>query len=145
MERQVFFLSSPLVRRNASYACAHAPEGWMAVISEPAKRRIQEERYHAMLGDIAKQVEFFGQKRDDETTKRLLIDAFARIRKEENRPLAGHGAVLPSLDGMGVVQLGVQSRAFSKDDASEFIEYLFAFGAEHSVIWSDPTMKREAA
>lgn len=98
-----------------------------------------------MLGDIAKQVEFFGQKRDDETTKRLLIDAFARVRKEEGRPLPGHGAVLPSLDGMGVVQLGVQSRSFSKDDASEFIEYLFAFGAENSVIWSDPTTKREAA
>lgn len=115
-----------------------APDGFtFEKPKEPEKRRTQEERYHAMLGDIAKQVEFFGQKRDRETVKRLLVDAFARVMAADGDPIQGWGTVLPSLDGSGVVQLGVQTRRFTVRQASEFIEYLFAYGAENNVIWSE--------
>ena len=127
--------------------CRHvltAPEGHVVRISEPTKRRIQEERYHAMIGDISKQVDFLGKKRDSETWKRLLIDAYVRVARENAKaegkqdPFAGQGEVVPSIDGTSVVQLGVQSRGFKVKQASEFIEYLFAYGAERGVIWSDP-------
>jgi len=80
-----------------------------------------------------------------EDWKRLLIDAFARIKAAEGNPLKGYGRILPSLDGTGFVQLGVQSRDFRKSEASEFIEYLYAFGADHEpeVIWSEPTVDDE--
>lgn len=104
---------------------------------EPKRRDIQNERYHAMLGDIAKQCEFFGQKRDLETVKRLLVDAFARVMAADGNPIQGWGTVLPSLDGSGVVQLGIQTRRFTVRQASEFIEYLFAWGAENGVTWSE--------
>mgnify|MGYP003542979798 FL=1 len=116
----------------------------MVRISEPTKRRIQEERYHAMIGDISKQVDFLGKKRDSETWKRLLIDAYVRVARENAKaegkqdPFAGQGEVVPSIDGTSVVQLGVQSREFKVKQASEFIEYLFAYGAERGVTWSDP-------
>lgn len=124
----------PIARRRLDAA----PDGYVFEDpKEPKKRRIQEERYHAMLRDIAKQVEFFGQKRDPETVKRLLVDAFARVMAAAGTPLRGWGTVMPSLDGSGVVQLGVQTRNFTIPVASEFIEYLFAWGAENNVIWSE--------
>jgi len=125
----------PIVKRWID----EAPEGYMAARpSEPKKRRTQEEKYHAMLGDIAKQVPFFGQRRDLETVKRLLVDAFARVKAAEGDPIQGWGHVLPSLDGAGVVQLGIQTRQFTVSQAAEFIEYLYAWGADNDVVWSEP-------
>ena len=40
------------------------------------------------------------------------------------------GRVAPSLDGQRVVQLGFQSHKFTVEDASEFIEWLYAWAAE---------------
>jgi len=90
-----------------------------------------------MLTDIAHQHEFFGQKRDVETVKRLLVDAFARVKAEMGEPLAGHGCTLPSLDGRGAVQLGVQTRHLSKALMGELIEYLYSWGADNGVRFTD--------
>lgn len=137
MSRQVFHLVNEAVRRNARQAVVNAPEGMICEIKPATKKRIQEEKYHAMIGDIAKQVELVGAKRDKEDAKRLLIDAFARVMREAGTPLKQEGRILPSLDGSGFVQLGIQSRHFYVKEAAEFIEYLYAFGAEHGVRWSE--------
>jgi hypothetical protein len=41
--------------------------------------------------------------------------------------------VAPSLDGERVVQLGWQSIKFTVEDASEFIEWLYAWAAEKNI------------
>lgn|SRR5690606_30249079 len=129
---------TPATRRMCIEMVAQAQEGWFFTPpQEPTRSLDQNARLHAMLGDIAKQVEFFGQKRDLETVKRLLVDAFARVKADEGDPLPGHGYTLPSLDGQGVVQLGVQTRRLSKRLMSELIEYLFAWGDENGVLWSE--------
>jgi hypothetical protein len=46
------------------------------------------------------------------------------------------GRLVQSLDGERIVQLGMQSRRFSKEDASEFIEWLEAWGATNGIIFS---------
>lgn len=137
MSRRVFHLVNDAVRRNARQAIINAPEGYICDISPPTKKRIQEEKYHAMIGDIAKQVDLIGCRRSAEDAKRLLIDAFARVMREAGTPLRQEGRILPSLDGSGFVQLGIQSRKFTVKEASEFIEYLYAFGSERSVFWSE--------
>lgn len=120
-------------------ACA----GWRVRISPPAKSREQEERYHAMIGDISKQCTFLDRKWSLEDWKRLLVDAFVdEIRAVAKAagspdPFADQGHVTPSLDGRRIVQLGIQTRKFSKKIATEFIEFLFAYGAENSVQWSE--------
>lgn len=120
-----------------------APLGHVFKLSEPVKKREQEEKYHAMIGDIAKQCEFIGQKWDAEDWKRLLIDLFAKVMRDAGTPLHHDGRVVPSLDHQRVVQLGIQSRDFYVKEASEFIEFLFAFGSERGVRWSEQA--REAA
>ena len=68
-----------------------------------------------------------GSKWDADDWKRLLIDQWAK-----DSGLA-KGAVVPSLDGERVVQLGIQSRDFSKEQAASFIEWLQFFAADKGI------------
>jgi hypothetical protein len=123
-----------------------APEGYVVRISEPKKKRAQEEKYHAQIGDIAKHCTFMGQRWHEEDWKRLLVDAFAKAMRDAGTPLHHDGRVVPSLDMERVVQLGIQTRDFWVKEAANFIEYLFAYGAENGVEWSEPaTEERHAA
>lgn len=131
MDKQIYRFVHDSARRNAAQFCMTAPDGWLAKFEAPEKSRSQEELYHALFGEISKACEFMGKKHDLETWKRLLVDAFARIKAAEGDPLPGHGAIIPNLDGTGFVQLGVQTRRFRKHQASEFIEYIHAWMAEN--------------
>ena len=93
------------------------------------KSREQEEKYHAMIGEIAKQAQHLGAKWDAESWKRLLVDQFCRDSNIKT------GVVIPNLSGDGIVQLGFQTRKFTKEQASEFVEWLHAWGAEHGVVY----------
>lgn len=120
-----------------------APLGHVARISEPVKKREQEEKYHAMIGEIAKQCTFMGRKFDKESWKRLLVDAYVRVARENATaegkpdPFKGQGGVIPNLDGTGFVQLGVQTRGFTVKQASEFIEHLLDYGQNNLVVFRD--------
>jgi hypothetical protein len=137
MTRRTFFLVHQTARERAAAVVWDAPDGWMAVFSEPTKKRTQEERYHAMIGDIAKQVEHIGRKWHLDDMKRILVDEFAEEMRLAGTPLHHDGRVIPSFDGRRIVQLGIQTRDFHVKEASQFIEYLFAFGAQHDVCWTE--------
>jgi len=98
-------------------------------IKDATKSRHQEEKYHAMIGEVAKQAQHLGAKWDSESWKRLLVDQFCKDNGLKT------GAVIPNLSGDGIVQLGMQTRNFTKEQASEFVEWLFAWGAEHGVTY----------
>lgn len=92
-----------------------------------SKTREQEEKYHAMIGDIAKQAQHMGAKWSAEDWKRLLVDQFARDCLMYGSP------IIPNLDGTGIVQLGVQTRQFTKEQASEFVEWLYSWSANNGI------------
>ena len=46
------------------------------------------------------------------------------------------GQLVQALDGQGLVQLGLQSRKLSKDEAIEFCEYLIAWCTNNGVVLS---------
>lgn len=125
------------VRDNAAKQCQTLPDGWCVRFTPPQKTRDQEAKYHSMFADVAKVCVFNGSKRDAETWKRLLTHAFGQIKRQEGEPLTGGGMVIPSLDGTETVQLGFQTRRFTKKQASEFLEFLNAWGAENGVVWSN--------
>lgn len=83
--------------------------------------------YHAIIGQIAVQASHLGSKWDAEAWKRLLTHKWA---KETGRPT---GDVVQSLDGEDIVHLGIQTRRFTKEDASEFTEFLLSWCAENGV------------
>jgi len=91
----------------------------------------QNAKYHAMLSEIAVQAQHLGAKWDAESWKRFLVYEFC---KQLGLP---QGQIVPSLDGTGIVQLGLQTRDFSKERAAEFITFLEAWGAENGIIYKD--------
>ena len=96
-------------------------------VKDASKSREQEEKYHAIIGDISKQAQHMGAKWSAEDWKRLLVDQFVR-----EIGLTG-GKVIPNLDATGIVQLGFQTRNFTTGQGSKFIEFLFAWCAENGI------------
>jgi hypothetical protein len=94
----------------------------------------QHEKFHAIIGDIAKQAQHMGAKWDAEDWKRLLVDKFLSETGFKNSP------IIPNLDGTGIVQLGFQTRNFSKEHASEFVEFLLAWCADNGIELNEKTM-----
>lgn len=144
MTKRIFVLVHDTARERAVDAVRNAPAGHMVSISEPVKRRIQEEKYHAMLADLSKQTTYAGRKWDEDDTKRILIDEFAEEMRLAGTPLHHDGRLIPSENGRRVIQLGIQSRDFWVSEAAQFIEFLYAWGADRGAIWSEPK-ERQAA
>lgn len=110
-----------------------APNGYMVRFSEANRNAPQNAKMHAMIGEIAGQVEHIGRKWDADDFKRLLVDEFAEEMRLAGTPLHHDGRVIPSLDGRRIVQLGIQSREFTVREASAFIEFLYSFAAQRGV------------
>lgn len=142
-DSRLIILRGDIQRQRAKQAIDESPVDYVVKIAPPAKSRDQEEKYHAMIRDIAKHCTFMGEKLDSEDWKRLLVDAFVRVMRDQAMvegkpdPFSGQGRVMPNLDGTGFVQLGVQTRKFRKAVACEFIEYLYSYGCDNLVPWSD--------
>ncbi|HSC06796.1 MAG TPA: recombination protein NinB [Steroidobacteraceae bacterium] len=135
-EKRTFILAHDLARRNAVACVSQAPDGYHVTVQPANKRRIQEEKYHAMIGDIARQTEYAGKRWDADDTKRILIDEFAEEMRLAGTPLHHDGRLIPSANGRRVIQLGIQSRDFYVKEAAQFIEFLNAWGADRGVVWS---------
>jgi hypothetical protein len=102
-------------------------------IKDASKSREQEEKYHAIIGDIAKQAQHMGAKWDAETWKRLLVDKYCR-------EIGLNSQIMANLDSDGLVQLGFQTRKFTKEQASEFVEFLQAWATDNGVTLNEKTL-----
>jgi hypothetical protein len=95
-------------------------------IKPASKTRRQEEKYHAIIGEIARQAQHMGATWDAETWKRLLVDKYCR-------EIGLNSQIMANLENDAIIQLGVQTRKFTKEQASEFVEFLLAWSAENGV------------
>lgn len=123
---------------------------WRIRIEEDdEKTRLQEEKYHAMISDVAEQCKHLNANFDRESWKRLLVDQFRRdsidsgIERLIEYWQRNEVKLVPSLDGSGLVALGQQTRKFPWYVASAFIEWLIQYGAENKVKWSEPKRNYE--
>lgn len=81
----------------------------------------------AVLSDVASQVVWHGQRLAKEEWK----DIFTAALKQQK--------VVPGLEG-GFVVLGTSTRRMTKQEFSDLLELIFAFGAEQGVEWSRPAL-----
>jgi hypothetical protein len=102
-------------------------------IKAQSKTRDQERLYHAIIGDISKQASHMGAKWDSETWKRLLVDKYCRETGLNSQ-------IMANLDNDGLVQLGFQTRKFTKEQASDFVEFLLAWCAENGIELNEKTL-----
>ncbi len=83
-DKRIFYLVSDSAKTRASQAINDPIyAGFKVSIMPPAKTRPQEERYHAMIGDIARTFTLHGRLWDSESMKRLLVDQFHRDTKND--------------------------------------------------------------
>lgn len=106
-------------------------------LSRPSKSREQEQKYHAMIGDIARQVDWDGKRHDPEIWKAWLIDQFEQELKANGESLRKPSRVIISLDQQRAITVRPSSANFSKSEGAQFIELLHKFGAEFGVVWSE--------
>jgi len=135
-----FIFKHQRARELAAERCMTAPDDWVCRFGEPVKSREQEEKYHAIIGEIADTELLYGKKVDKEVWKRVLIAAFKYDTDTEEFPelralwaTFGSAAMVPMLGNRpGFVMVGEQSRRFPKRLAMAFITWLQAFqdGAE---------------
>ena len=122
---QTVILSNPVARQRAHRLVDAAPDGSVANVSLPKRSLPQNAKMHAMLTDISL-AKPMGRSLPPETWKCLLMDDIGFKPKWE-----------PSLDGDGVVNTGYRSSRLTKAQMSDLIERMYAFGAQHGVVWTD--------
>lgn len=135
--KKTFILAHQTARNGAIECVRNAPDGHVVTISEPTKRRIQEEKYHAMIGEIAEQSEYAGRKWGSADMKRILIDEFSEEMRQAGTPLHHDSRIIPSENGKRIIQLEIRSSEFWVSEASQFIEFLTAWGIERGVVFGD--------
>lgn len=86
----------------------------------------QNDRLWAMLTDISQQLAWHGMKLAPEDWKLVMMDGLKRELR-----------LVPNIDGTGFVNLGRSSSDLSKQEFTDLIELVFAFGAQHGVVFHD--------
>lgn len=98
------------------------------IVSEPRRTLDQNSKMWPMLDDIAEQVQWHGEWLKNYEWKDLFTAALRGTR------------AVPGIEG-GVVLLGLHTRRFTISEMRNLIEYMYWFGAEHEVVWSEPARK----
>ena len=104
-------------------------------IKDAGRSNEQNEKYHAIIGDIAKQAQHMGAKWSAEDWKRLLVQEFCRQSGLES------GQIIPNLAGDGICQLGRQTRKFTKEQASEFVAFLICWCDQNGIEINEKEMQ----
>ena len=123
-----FKLVSQLVRNNASAMAQTAPEGTLVVFKQETRTAEQNRKLWPMLQDISDQVIWHGKKLKKEDWKHIFTAA-----------LRGYETTY-GLNGETVV-LGKETSKMGKREFADLIELIYAFGAEHSVVWSEKALE----
>jgi hypothetical protein len=127
MSRAFLILANDTVRARAINWITKAPPGTRLTFQKPRRSVDQNNKFWAMATDIATQVEWHGLKLTPDDWKLILLDALKRELR-----------VVPTIDGRGFVNLGRSSSDLSKEEMSDLIELMYAFGTERGVRWSEP-------
>lgn len=102
------------------------PVGYSVTFAEKPHSSEQREKFHAMVREVAKSVEYYGKKRTEEAWKALFVAAYEKAE------------MLPGLDGETIVQIRRSTTTFGVKEYSDLIEIVYAYGAAHGVTFNDP-------
>lgn len=99
----------------------NVPAGTTVEFRAPRRSTDQNALMWSLLGQISKQVDWYGQKLSSEDWKDVLTASLRRTR------------VVPGIDAGTFVPLGMRTSQMSKSEISELLELIYAFGAEREV------------
>lgn len=126
MSRAVLILHRQSDRDRASAWVRSAPWGTRITFQEAKRSSDQNAKMWAMLTEVARQVQWHGQRLSADDWKLVFLAAL----KAELR-------IVPNLDGTGFVQLGRSSSDLSVSEMADLIDLIAAFGARQGVVFAD--------
>jgi hypothetical protein len=121
---QKFILYNKQCKERAIQAIHQAGDEYVVTITEPKRSMVQNALMWCLLGELAEQVDWYGQKLTAENWKDVLT---AALKKQE---------VVPGIEG-GFVVLGTSTRKMTKLEMSELIDFIYHFGAEKGVTFGE--------
>jgi hypothetical protein len=108
--------------RNLIERWAHGvPDGTTVEFRAPRRSGDQNNLMWSLLGQISKSVDWYGQKLTSEDWKDVLTASLRRTR------------VVPGIDVGTFVPLGMRTSQMTKEEISDLLELIYAFGAERGV------------
>jgi hypothetical protein len=126
MSRYLVTLRSSDDRQKAIRLVHAAPPGARVEVKAVKRSIPQNDRMWAMLTDVSTQVMWHGQRLRPDDWKLMFLDALKRELR-----------MVPNIDGNGFVNLGRSSSDLSKEEMSDLIELIHAFGSNHGVKFLD--------
>lgn len=133
MSRATIIIDGDTNRERASHWVSIAALGVIVEFKKPKRTLPQNARMWAMLTDIAEQMTWpptNGIKLNTEDWKLVFLDALDREIR-----------AVPNLDQNGFVNIGRSSSDLTKEEMSDLIELMLAFGAKHGVRFNDDAEK----
>lgn len=121
MGRAVVQIKGETDRRQIATWAANVPDGTTVEFRAPRRSTDQNALMWSLLGQISKQVDWYGQKLTSEDWKDIASASLRRAR------------VVPGMDAGTFVPLGMRTSQMTKQEISDLIELLYAFGAERGV------------
>jgi len=134
MTRATLVLSYPSDRLRAARWLEQAPVGTRVEFKDAKRSLEQNSRMWAMLTDVATQKEHAGRRYTPDQWKVLFMHACGREVQ-----------FIPSLDNSTFIPWGQSSSDLSKSEMTELIEFIFAWGAEHGVVFHEPAEQGTSA
>ena len=121
--RYLIVLNSPEQRAKAHRWIDGLPDGTRMEVKRPRRTLPQGNLMWALLTEVSEQVEHFGRRLEPDEWKVLFLRA---LGKEVD--------FVPALDGSGYVPIsGFSSSDLGKEEMSDLIELIYAYGASHGV------------
>ena len=126
MSRALLVLSSEEIRAKALRWVQKAPEGTRLTFQAPKRSLPQNDLFWKLATQVSEQVAWHGVKLTPDDWKLVFLDALKRELR-----------MVPNIDGTALVSLGRSSSDLSKEEFSDLIEIVYAFGAKHGVAFGD--------
>lgn len=101
----------------------------IVTLGREARSVDQNKLLWALLTDISAQVTWFDRNHSPEDWKEIISASFNNCE------------LVPNCEKTGFVAIGVSTSKMNKARFSELVEYIYAFGADQSVSWSDPSLE----
>jgi hypothetical protein len=128
---QTVLLASKREREIAKMLIDRAPLNAVLTIREGKRTVDQNSKLWAMLSDISR-AKPEGRTHTPEVWKALVMHACGHAVQFE---IGLNGQPFPT---------GFSSSKLTKAQMSDLIEWIFAYGAEHGIVWSDETLEQAA-
>lgn len=126
--RRTITIRDTVDRQCVATWARNVENGTIVEFRKKTRSNEQNAKLHAMLGEVADQVVWYGTKLLVEDWKNMFT---ASMRKAQ---------VVPGIDPGTVVPLGIHTSTMTVDEMSNMIELIYAFGSdpEHPVVFKEP-------